>query len=257
MRNTFLEKFEQGQQTIGTFFEMGGGCVAEAAAYSNLDYIIIDNEHGKYEVESSVEIMRGVELHGGTCFVRVKDGSRASVLKMLDIGAKGVIVPQINTVEEVEKLVEYAKYYPLGNRGLAFARGAGFGEAEHAKQDINGYFRECNEKTLLIPQCETLGALEHIEEIVQMDGVDGIFVGPFDLSVAMGMPTEFERPEFRAALDRILNATRAAGKFAIIYCANKKVGKERLAEGYDSVTVSMDVNLYIDCLNDMVDELKK
>ncbi len=256
MRNTFKEKFEQGQQTVGTFFEMGGGCVAEAAGYSNLDYIIIDNEHGKYEVESALEILRGMELHGGTSFVRVKDASRPSILKMLDIGAMGLIVPQINTVEEVEKLVEYAKYYPLGNRGLAFARGAGFGQAEHAQQDIHGYFRECNEKTLLIPQCETMGSLEHIEEIAQMDGVDGIFVGPFDLSVAMGIPTEFDHPKFKAALERILNATKAAGKFSIIFCASKGNAKMRLEEGFDSVAVGMDVNHYIDCLNAMVEELQ-
>ncbi|WP_317856131.1 HpcH/HpaI aldolase family protein [Chakrabartyella piscis] len=256
MRNTFKEKLEQGQKTIGTFFEMGGTCVAEAAAYSDLDYIIIDNEHGKYEVENILELFRAMEIHDGTAFVRTKDATRASVSKMLDIGAKGLVVPQIETVEQVKKLVEYTKYYPLGNRGLAFVRGAGFGYAKHAKQDINGYFKECNEKTLLVPQCETKGCLEHIEEVMEIDGVDGIFVGPFDLSVAMGIPLQFDRPEFQAALERILKAAKDAGKFTMIFCATTEAAKKNLADGFDSVAVSMDVNHYISALNQVVSDLK-
>ena len=85
-----------------------------------------------------------------------------------------------------------------------------YGYLEHAKGDINDYFATCNRETLLIPQCETKGCLENIEEIAKVDGIDGIFVGPYDLSVAMGIPTQFDKPEFKAALERILKAVKDA-----------------------------------------------
>ena len=117
--------------------------------------------------------------------------------------------------------MEYGKYFPVGQRGVAFARGAGYGYLEHAKGDINDYFATCNRETLLIPQCETKGCLENIEEIAKVDGIDGIFVGPYDLSVAMGIPTQFDK------------------------------------QGFDSVTVGQDVNFYIDAINEMVHSIEK
>ena len=107
--------------------------------------------------------------------------------------------------------MEYAKYYPLGARGFAFSRSAKYGFLPELKQ-IGDYFTATNQRTILMPQCETAGALEHIEEIAALDGIDGIFVGPYDLSVALGAPTRFAE-----ALDRVIAACRASGKLAFIY----------------------------------------
>ena len=246
MKNLLREKIMNGEKTIGTFFEAGNANVAEALALTAVDYMLIDTEHGPFDVESVMPMLRAAELHDTTALVRVKDSNRNSVLKMLDIGAGGLIIPQVHSIEEIRKLVEYAKYYPLGQRGVAFARGAG---------DINDYFATCNRETLLVPQCETMGCLENIEEIAKVDGVDGIFVGPYDLSVAMGIPTQFDKPEFKAAMERIVKAVRAAGKFTIIYCANSEVANARLSQGFDSVTVGQDINYYIDAINAMVKEI--
>ncbi len=257
MKNYLKEKIEQGKKTVGTFLEIGNGSSAEALAMSKLDYFIIDTEHGPFDVESSTEMIRAAQMHGTTPLVRVKDSSRPSILKMLDVGAEGLIIPQVHSIEEIRKIVEYGKYFPLGQRGVAFARGCGFGYADQCKGDINDYFAFCNKETLLIPQCETLGCLENIEEIAKVDGIDGIFVGPYDLSVAMGIPTQFDKPEFMAALERILKAVKDAGKFCIIYCADAALAKKRLAAGFDSVTVSQDVNFYVDGANALVDAINE
>lgn len=256
MKNLLREKIESGKKTIGTFFEAGNASLAEALALTNLDYMLIDTEHGPFDVESVMGMLRSAELHGTTALVRVKDSNRNSILKMLDIGAGGLIIPQVHSIEEIRKIVEYGKYYPVGQRGVAFARGAGYGCLEHAQGDINDYFAVCNRETLLIPQCETVGCLENIEEIAKVEGVDGIFVGPYDLSVAMGIPTQFDKPEFKAAMERILNAVKEAGKFTIIYCANAQIARERLEQGFDSVTVGQDVNYYIDAINGMVKDIQ-
>lgn len=251
MKNHLKEKIIAGKKTVGTFFEAGNANLAEAFALTNLDYMIIDTEHGPFDVESVMLMLRSAELHGTTALVRVKDSQRSSILKMLDIGAGGLVIPQVHSVEEINRIVEYGKYYPIGKRGVAFGRGAGYGYLDHAKGSMDEYFSVCNRETLLIPQCETVGCLEHIEEIANTEGVDGIFVGPNDLSVAMGIPGEFDKPEFKAALIRILNAVKAAGKFVIIYTADARLAKIRLEEGFDSVTVAQDVNFYIDGLNAM------
>ena len=257
MKNLLREKIMNGEKTVGTFFEAGNANVAEALALTDVDYMLIDTEHGPFDVESVMPMLRGAELHNTTALVRVKDSNRNSILKMLDIGAGGVVIPQVHSVEEIGKIVEYGKYFPTGQRGVAFARGAGYGCLEHAKGDINDYFAICNRETLLIPQCETTGCLESIEEIAATDGIDGIFVGPYDLSVGMGIPTQFDKPEFKAALERILKAVKDAGKFSIIYCADFNVANVRLKQGFDSVTVGQDINFYIDAINEMVHSIEK
>ena len=132
--------------------------------------------------------------------MHVRDSSRAAVLHALDLGARGIIIPDVQSVEEARRLVEYAKYYPLGARGFAFSRSAKYGFLPELKQ-IGDYFTATNQRTILMPQCETAGALEHIEEIAALDGIDGIFVGPYDLSVALGAPARFATPRFAEALD--------------------------------------------------------
>ncbi len=242
LKNDFLDKLKAGKRTVGTFFGGGNASVAEAIGLAGIDYIIIDSEHGPFEPEGAMEIMRGAELGGTTCLVRVKDGSRAAVLKMLDIGAKSLIVPNMHSAEEIRKVVEYAKYFPQGNRGVARARGAGFGAGAAASQTLEEYFRDCNERTLVIPQCETRGCLEQIEEVCAIDGVAGIFIGPFDLSCALGAPAQFDTEEFKDALVRIRDAAHAAGKFCIMFTTVPEAAPGWFEKGYDSVTIGMEYN---------------
>lgn len=256
MKNLFMEKIRNGEQPVGTFLEFGDQGVAEALALTDLDYMLIDTEHGPYDVETVMTMIRSAELHDCTPFVRVKDSNRNSILKMLDVGAQGLIIPQVHSIEEIRKIVEYGKYFPVGQRGVAFARGCGFGYKDYTKGDINDYFAYCDRETLLIPQCETMGCLKDIENIARVDGIDGIFVGPYDLSVAMGIPTQFDKPEFKDALKRILAAVADAGKFTIIFAGTPELAKQRLAEGFNSVTVSQDVNFYIDAINEMYHKVK-
>lgn len=166
-------------------------------------------------------------------FVRVRDSSRAAVLHALDLGARGIIIPDVQSVEEARRLVEYAKYYPLGARGFAFSRSAKYGFLPELKQ-IGDYFTATNQRTILMPQCETAGALEHIEEIAALDGIDGIFVGPYDLSVALGAPARFATPRFAEALDRVIAACRASGKLAFIYANTRAY----FAQGYQGAPIA-------------------
>ena len=250
MKNAVREKLQNGEQVLGMFFETGSMPVVECMALGGLDYIIIDTEHGPYETESVGDFICAAKRRGLTPFVRAKDASRPAILKNLDIGAMGLIIPNIHSIEEVEQVVKYGKYFPDGERGVCFTRGNGFGCEK--EQTLTELFAEHNRETMLIPQCETLGCLAEIEKIAAMPGVDGIFIGPYDLSTAMGIPGEFGGAEFREALDRIKNACHDAGKPVFIYAGTKEKMKEAFAEGYDSVTYSMDAALIIDAVKELV-----
>lgn len=245
MKNVMKDKMEHGKKVLGTFLWMGGASTVEALGYSGLDFIIIDNEHGPYTIESTQEMCRVADLSQITPCVRITEVTRSNVLRQLDVGAEAIIVPDIKTLDEVKNLVRYAKYFPLGERGLAFARKAGYGYSEKAKAGLEIYTDNCNKETLIFPQCETKECVEIIEDIVALDGVDGIFVGPYDLSASLGTPGNFDNQEFKEALDKVCKATKEAGKYLMIFSFDKDQSRDYL-ECADAVVYSSDVNLLVD-----------
>lgn len=255
MKNKMLEKYRRGEQTVGTFFESGSATIMELLGLAGFDYAIIDSEHGPFEPESAMDYVRAAKLRGLTPFARVKDSSRPSILKMLDIGVEGLIIPYIHSVEEARRIVEYGKYQPVGSRGIAFCRAAGFGYEEDAA-DLHDYLALCNRETLLIPQCETVGAFENIEEIAGLPGIDGIFIGPFDLTGALGILGQFDSPKFWDAVNRILKACQDAGKMSIMFGTDAERCKRYLDMGFDSVTYGMEVNIFADAAIQLVEKLR-
>jgi len=256
MKNEVKSKMESGLPVIGTFFELGDAAAVECIGLSGMDFLIIDTEHGPFDVESAMDFIRAAELRGIEPFVRIKDHTRSSVLKMLDVGAKGLIIPNIETVEQVKKLVEYGKYYPVGRLGFAPTRCGGYGFVEHAAGNLEEYFSLANNETMIIPQCETKGCLDNIEEIVSIEGVDGIFVGPYDLSIALGMPAQFSNPVFTESVDRILNACKAAGKSIFIFSGSVEAARKYIKDGFNGIAYSLDTNILVSALKDCVRQIK-
>jgi len=255
MKNAVREKMLRGEKTLGTFFELGSATAAECLGFSGLDYMIIDTEHGPFNPQSALDFVRAAKLYNITPFARVQEISRAAILKLLDVGAMGIIVPCVKTVEDARRIAEYGKYAPVGERGVANTAGSGFWFEDYACHGMQEYFEISNRETMLLPQCETLGCLEHIDEVLAVPGIDGIFVGPFDLSTAMGIPGEFGRPEFREALERIQRACAAAKKPSIIYAAATQAAREDFDMGYDSVAFGMDATTLTNAYRGVVKEI--
>lgn len=252
MTNEFIRKMQQGKHCLGTFSHISSEIAIEGLAYAEMDFVIIDGEHGTVGAETVQKLVRAANLHSMTPFVRTRDCSRGAVLSMLEAGAHGLVVPQINTVEEVHSLVANSRYYPEGSRGVFLGSNGGYGFAEFAEKGLQSYFDVCNRETLIFPQCETKGCLENIEEIAAIPGVDGIFIGPYDLSVALGMPGQFGAPEFAAAVERIKNAVKAAGKLLITYTTKPEDVSRYFSEGFDAVALNVDVALLISLVRDVV-----
>jgi 4-hydroxy-2-oxoheptanedioate aldolase len=255
MKNTLLDKLKNGEKTIGTFFSVGNAALAECLALSGIDYILVDTEHGPFDIESTADIIRSAEVHGTPVLARVKDSRRPSILKMLDIGAKGLIIPDVHSLDEVKRIVEFGKYYPKGLRGMATARSAGFGFADYAL-DLGNYLKIANEQTLILPQCETRACLNQIEEITALEGVGGIFLGPFDLSVALGKPMQFNDPEFVEAVERIVGSCKRNKKYCFTFSLNAEGAKRFFDQGFDSVVVGNDSAVYIQAYKTLISQIR-
>lgn len=253
-KNLVLEKLNRGEHVVGTFFHSGSALVMDAIGLSGMDYVIIDKEHSPIGAETAADMIRAAEAKDLTPFVRIKEISRSSVLKLLDLGAKGLVVPAVNGVEDVEKLVEYSKYQPVGNRGMAMGRGVDFGLG--TDPDIHVHWNNVNRETLLIPMCETLGFLENVETIAAMDGVDGVFIGPCDLSIALGKPGDFDAPEVDAAFRRVVAACKKAGKFCLIFAPNAALAERFIGMGFDGCASGIDVNLVLSAYLKLTKEIK-
>lgn len=240
------------RKTIGTFFELGGRAAMECLTRTGLDYVVIDTEHNCFTPEQTAYYIQAAENGGLLPYVRIGDVRRPYVLQMLDIGARGLIVPNIKSVSEAESLVSSAKFPPLGNRGYCLNRTSGWGVDPWA-QDVETYMEVCNRRCKLVPQCETKEALEVIEEITALPGVDGIFVGPCDLSIALGVPLELESPVLLRAIDRILLACKDHGKGSIMFTMDPDSVSYWLHRGFDSVVCGMDTSFLMRGYQSIVD----
>ena len=255
MQNDVRAIIEAGEHPLGTFFQLGNETAAECMGYGGFDYIVLDTEHGPFDVETSLSLIRAAKSAGCVPFARVKDSSRASILKMLDAGALGIIIPNVRSLDEAREIVKWGKYFPVGERGIAPTPGTHYWYDEYATKGLDNCMRVSNDRVMLIPQCETVGCLNDIEEIVRLDGIDGIFVGPFDLSAALGRPGDFANPEHVAAISRVQRACQEAGKASFIYSPTVEDAKNRIRQGFDSVTYSMDALLLIEAVKHAVAQL--
>ena len=243
MKNTLKAKMLAGERTLGTFFETGSATVAECLGLAGLDYMIVDTEHGPFDPLSALDFIRAAKLYGLTPLARVQEISRAAILKLLDVGAMGLIIPDVRTVEEVERIVSFGKYPPLGNRGVANTAGSGFWFEEYAQQGLEHYFEVSNAETMLLPQCETVECLNALEEVLRVPGIDGVYVGPFDLSTALGKPGRFDDAEVKDAIAHIQGVCKAMDKRSFIFAADEAAAKRDFALGYESVTLGMDATV--------------
>ena len=272
MENTLKQKLAAGAQPIGTFFDTASVSLMECLGRTGLDFAIIDNEHSPIEAETTAALVRAAELSGICPLARVREISRPAVLKLLDVGVQGLIVPNVKTLEQVHALVDYAKYYPIGQRGFCPSRKDGWGF--DGLGSVPETMRHFNGETLLFPQCETAEALAVqtealrsecartekalaiIEDICAVDGVDGIFVGPFDLSISMGIPGQFDAPEFQAAVARIVAACRAAGKYCMFFTGTTDGVVDGFRKGFDAMAYSLDAALFIQGVKRDVEDIR-
>jgi 4-hydroxy-2-oxoheptanedioate aldolase len=211
LRNNLVKaKIKEGKTAYGVFVPLFSATVVEMLGHIGFDFVILDAEHSPIEPADCEQMVRAAESANIIPLVRVGMNIRQNVLRYLDIGAAGVQLPMVNSRSEVEAVVEAVKYPPEGKRGLAGVRGADYG----LTGSLGEYVKNANEQTMVIVQVETAEAVSNIKEIVAAPGTDIIFIGPTDLSSALGHPGQANHPDVQKTFNYLVNEIRGAGKAA-------------------------------------------
>jgi 4-hydroxy-2-oxoheptanedioate aldolase len=257
MKNIVKEKLKNNEKVMGTFLVTSSTYGVESLGNTDIDYVIIDTEHGPYDTETMADLIRAAENVNLTPFVRISDINHKEIQRAVDLGAQGLIVPLVRTMEQIQQLVNYAKFSPIGNRGFAPTRSNKFGHHENFANGIEDFMKISNENVMVIPQCETVECLEIIEDIIDVDGIDGIFIGPYDLSISLGIPLQFDNPVYHQALERIQKACKAKDKPSFIFSGDLEVSIELLNKGFDSIAYNLDTDMLAKAYNNDLKIIQK
>ena len=228
-------RWAAGEATLGAWCMMPGPMSAEVLGKTGFDWVLMDMQHGCMDYETALSMIRAVDLSSAVPIVRVPWNDPGVIGRVLDAGALGVVFPMIQSAADARRAVDACLYPPAGSRS--------FGPVRVGLRDGPGYFATANARVAVIPMIETAQALEEVEEIARTPGVDALFVGPFDLSIALGLPPGDNdgNPAFDAAIARIIAAAKAAG-VATAVLSNARVAPLRLRQGFQMVSVVTDIN---------------
>lgn len=197
---------QRGELVVGAVAQLPSSPIIEIFGYAGFDFVMIDTEHGLFDLETAANLVRTADGVGLTPLVRVVKNEPTLILKALDMGAKGVIIPHVYTKQDARKAVKACKYGKGGRGSCPFVRANQYGLGNWPE-----YQRSANKNTMVIALIETLGAVDNIEEIVSVEGIDAVFLGAFDMSVGAGLSGNVSDPIIQQALDKILAVCKKNG----------------------------------------------
>jgi 4-hydroxy-2-oxoheptanedioate aldolase len=227
------ERWNDGAITLGAWMFLREPLIAEVAGDAGYDYVCIDMQHGLADYSDTVAMLQGLAKSAATPIVRMPWNDPSMIGRVLDAGALGVIIPMVNTADEAAQAVAACRYAPIGKRSL--------GPIGAMVRHGSGYLRWANERVACLPMIETMEAVENIDEILAVPGIDGIYVGPADLSLTLGLPPLMDHADdrFQAALATIVEACQRHGVVAGIQ-ASVALTDMRARQGFQMITVGYD-----------------
>lgn len=247
--NQLKENLQQGRVQIGAFVTAPCPEVVEVLGVTGFDFVILDTEHTAIGIETVADMIRGAEAQGMTAVVRVFDDTPKLLSRYQDIGAHGVQVPMVHTAKQAERIVRAMKFSPDGVRGMSGGRGTKWGR-------IPQYRQTSNEETLIAVMCESAEGLKNIEEIVRVPGLDAVFVGAFDLSQALGVPSDTTHPLVEEAIEKILRTCQNAGIIPGIVAPTIEIARKRISQGFLYVTILDDMAFFADAAAQRLADVK-
>jgi len=239
MRNELKDKIRSCQATLGSWITIPHPVVAEIMAKAGFDWLAVDLEHTMTDLGAAGHLLQVIDLCGVSPLVRLTNNDRNQIKRLLDAGAHGIIVPMVNTPEDAAAAVAATRYMPEGNRGVGLFRAQQYGHG------FRQYLEWQKSGAVVIVQIEHISALENLSEILAVDGVDGLMIGPYDLSCSMGIPGNFSHPDFVAAIAEIRKAAERQGICSGIHIVEPDHDSlvRHLAEGYRLIAYGVDMRV--------------
>lgn len=236
--NPFKAALRRDEVQVGLWLALADPNSAEVCATAGFDWLLIDGEHGPYDLPSILSVLRAIAPYGAHPVVRVPSHDASFIKQVLDVGATTLMVPMVETAAQARELVRATRYPPEGIRGVGsiLARASRWG----GWQD---YLAAANETQCLLVQVESAAAAENAEAIARVDGVDGVFVGPVDLAASMGHLGKPTHPDVVAAVDAAIDAIRRAGKAPGIFCPDEEIARRHADRGARFIAVGADAIL--------------
>lgn len=236
-RQLIKTKFKNRDTLFAGWTSIGQPQVTEMLVRGGVDFLGIDIEHSTISQEQSQRIIAVCHAAGISCLPRVATHNPEAIKRLLDSGADGVIVPNVETSEQIQKLIEWIKYPPLGKRGFGIARAQGYGH------DFEKYISSWNENSILVIQIESINAVENIDELLKYDEVDGVMVGPYDISGSLKVPGQIDHPLVQEAGKHVIKSCKKFGK----PCGTQDIDpteesvRQALENGYTFVVLASDI----------------
>jgi len=236
--NAFKQALKDGRQQIGLWQSLANPLTAEICAGAGFDWLLIDGEHAPNDIPILLSPLQAIEAYPTHPIGRPPYGEVPLIKQYLDIGFQTLLIPLVDTAEQAERMVKAMRYPPDGIRGV------GAGSARVSKWNrVDNYFRDADDQMCLLVQAETKTALANLDAIARVEGVDGVFIGPADLSAALGHRGDAGHPVVQAAIKDAFARIIAAGKAAGILTSNEQWAKEYLDLGCTFVAVGTDSGL--------------
>jgi 2-keto-3-deoxy-L-rhamnonate aldolase RhmA len=234
--HNFRKRLLKGEFLYGVGITLGSPEIPEMLAKAGYDWLFIDAEHSPLDFKTIIGLL---QASGSSCpgIIRIPDHQEVTIKKALDIGAEGIVAPQVNTAEQAEKIVSFAKYPPMGVRGIGLTRANMYG------LNFEEAVRNTNNETAVIVQAEHKDVLNHIEDIVKVKGVDAVFVGPYDLSSSFGKAGQVNDPEVVEAIDLIASVCKAAKIRLAIYGGSPEYLIPFKEKGFTMFVSNVDIGL--------------
>ncbi len=229
-----------GQLLMGTMLaDIRQPSIMQILVNAGFDFVIIDNEHGAFGIESIADLSRMARILGLTPIVRVPELAYPYIAQSLDAGAQGIMLPRVTHPDQVHKALEIMKYPPVGKRGAAMSRG----QTDFRSGPLAENLAHANDQSMLMVQIETAEAVQHLDTIVAIDGVDVLFIGPTDLSISFGVPGQPEAPEVVAAIERVMAACKAHGVAAAIQANDMAYAQRWVKQGMAVISYASEIGL--------------
>ena len=235
--NNIKLRWSQGQATVNGWLSIPSSVSAEIMAHQGWDSLTIDLQHGLVDYQTALTMLQAVSIKDATPLARVPWLEAGIIMKLLDAGAYGIICPMINTPEEAQRFVSYCRYAPLGQRSFGPTRAVFYAGADYAQH--------ANDTILTLAMIETRQALDNVAAIAATPGLDGLYIGPSDLSLSMGYTPKLdqEEPAVLEAIEAIRKAAKDAGISVGIHCLEPSYAQRMIDQGFDMVTIGSDIRL--------------